>query len=374
VKIQLDYSATTGTYAMRGFVEAYRQLIGSASVKKKAEPMAFMDGPGSVPMIDVFGGQFTVCTRWFAPLPADTQPNRLMALSGFSTVDVTIPQPLDQPTVYEWLKSHSIRWRVYRSGLPFCTLLPRLWDDILSENFRSIRRLAADVQTETAAQFPQVVFCEPAYGDSPISFGFQPNDDHPPLPVAPGQDFLRSIYQALTSNPTRWAKTVLIVTYDEHGGFYDHVEPLRIPTQPPEGVSYPPFASTGVRVPGLVVSPLVDPATVYDKPLDHTSILQFIAERFGNNEAYSPDVTARATAGIQNVSAALTRATPRQDIPKAPPQAVAVFAAAPPAPGAKTANQLAFEKAAGDFLNARRPQALQQYPELAQWEAACKHQ
>lgn len=374
VKVQLDYSATTGTYTMRGFVEAYRQLTGAATVPKKADPMAFMDGPGSVPMMDLFAGQYTVCSRWFAPLPADTQPNRLMALSGFSTVDVTIAQPLDQPTVYEWLKSRGIRWRVYRSGLPFCTLLPRLWDDILSDNFRSIRRLAADVQTETATQFPQVVFCEPAYGDSPISFGFQPNDDHPPLPVAPGQDFLRFIYQALTTNPARWSKTVVIVTYDEHGGFYDHVQPLAIQTAPPAGVNYPPFASTGIRVPALVISPLVDPGKVYDKSMDHTSILQFIAERFGNNEAYSADVTARANAGIQNVSATLTRGAPRQDIPKAPPQAVAVFAPAPPAPGAKTPNQQAFEQAAGEFLKARRAKALQLYPELAQWEAARKHQ
>jgi phospholipase C len=104
----------------------------------------------------------------------------------------------------------------------------------------SIRYLAKDVQTESDHTYPEVIFCEPAYLDSPIGSGFERNDDHSPLPVGPGQRFLREIYEALTANPARWAKTVMIVTYDEHGGFFDHVPPLPIPTDPP-----PPGGTTG---------------------------------------------------------------------------------------------------------------------------------
>jgi phospholipase C len=98
----------------------------------------------------------------------------------------------------------AIRWRVYRSGLPFCTLFPRMWEEILDSTlFRSIRQLAKDVKHESDHTYPEVIFCEPAYLDSPISSGFERNDDHPSLPVGPGQRFLREIYEALTGNPTR---------------------------------------------------------------------------------------------------------------------------------------------------------------------------
>lgn len=194
VAVQLAKSATTGGYTMMGFVEAYRQFMATATTKKKPEPMGFMQDSSQVETTHFFAENFTVCTRWFAPLPADTQPNRLMALSGYTKVDVTTAQILDQDLVYEWLRQHNIRWRAYRSGLPFCTLFRRMWDDVLdSDRFRSIRQLARDVQGESDATFPQVIFCEPAYGDSPVHTGFQPNDDHPPLPVGPGQKLLRNL-------------------------------------------------------------------------------------------------------------------------------------------------------------------------------------
>jgi phospholipase C len=82
---------------------------------------------------------------------------------------------------------------------------------------------------------------------------------------------------ALAGDEERWAKTVLIVVFDEHGGFYHHVPPLSAHTDPPAGATYRPFLTTGVRVLGLIISPLVTACSVYDGPLDHTSILQFVA-------------------------------------------------------------------------------------------------
>ena len=351
IDVQLARSAASGRYEMTGFVEAYRRFMHVPRVKTKAPPMGFMKDGKQVPTLDFFAENFTVCDRWFAPLPADTQPNRLMALSGFTTVDVTAAQTLNQELVYEWLTDMRIRWRVYRSGLPFCTLLPRMWDEILDYTlFRSIRQLAKDVKTESDHTYPEVIFCEPAYFDSPVSSSFERNDDHPPLPVGPGQRFLREIYEALTANPARWAKTVMIVTYDEHGGFFDHVAPLAIPTDPPAGVNYRRFATTGVRVPGLIVSPLVAPGSVYKDKLDHTSILQFLAEMFGDGD-YSPDVKRRMDAGIKSVSETLTLSQPRAVLAMPPLKAMAVAAVVPvPKPEDKTPNQIAFEKAAHELL------------------------
>ena len=145
---------------------------------------------------------------------------------------------------------------MYRQGLPFETLVRPMWDDILDQNkFRSFRQLPADVRDEADATFPQVIFVEPSFQDSPINFGYPPNDDHPPMPIGPGEHFLRDVYMALAGNEKRWAKTVMIVTFDEHGGFYDHGSLMAVETRPPPGATYAPFKTTGVRVPGLIVSP-----------------------------------------------------------------------------------------------------------------------
>jgi phospholipase C len=296
-----------------------------------------------------------------------------MSLSGFTTIDVTVAQPLDQPVVYEWLRDHGIRWRVYRSGLPFDMLMPRLWDDVFSERFRSVKYLAADVMEEPDATFPQVMFIEPSFGDSPVHLGYPPNDDHPPIAAGPGQQFLRDVYLALTSNPDRWKKTVLVVTYDEHGGFFDHLVPPAIPNNPPTPGLYRPFATTGVRVPGLVVSPLVKAGSVYKGLLDHTSMLQFIASRFGEpEETYSSEVESRRVAGIGNVGDTLNRDEPRAEAPRPPDEPVSVeveLVSTKPSKD-KNENEKAFENAARRMLAEKREDVRKTYPELLQWEAA----
>jgi phospholipase C len=133
---------------------------------------------------------------------------------------------------------------------------------------------------------PNVIFIEPEYTDGPHA---HPNDDHPPSGVANGQLLVADIYNTLIRNPARWANTALLVTYDEHGGFFDHVPPLPI-SQPVAGFQ---FNSSGVRVPALVVSPQVAPGSVFSGALDHTSILQLLADRFNPNQDYSASVGAR---------------------------------------------------------------------------------
>jgi phospholipase C len=183
--------------------------------------------------------------------------------------------------------------------------------------------------------------------------------------VGPGQRFLREIYEALTANPARWAKTVMIVTYDEHGGFFDHAPPLPIPTDPPPGKNYRRFETTGARVPGLIVSPLVAPASAYKETLDHTSILQFLAEMFGDGD-YSADVRQRQDAGIKSVSDALTLSEPRAVVAMPPLEALGLAAVVPVLkPEDRTPNQIAFENAAQELLADKKAKALDSYPELA---------
>ena len=75
-----------------------------------------------------------------------------------------------------------------------------------------------------------MIFIEPEYSDSPTHFGWTPNDNHPPTAIGPGENFLRDIYSSLTKDALEWNRTLLIATHDEHGGFFDHVSPLDIPS------------------------------------------------------------------------------------------------------------------------------------------------
>jgi phospholipase C len=110
--------------------------------------------------------------------------------------------------VLDWLDRRDIRWRVYSAGLSLFMLMPKMWPWLLTDRFRSVSRLAYDVQHESQDSFPQVIIVEPDYHDSPVHLSGHGNDNHPPLPVSFGEIFVKAVYEALTSNPARWAKTL----------------------------------------------------------------------------------------------------------------------------------------------------------------------
>lgn len=375
IQVQLAASAAAGRHTMRGFVEAYYQMDEMKNIGPEATPppMGFFT-PKEVPITSFFARQFAVCDKWFACLPADTQPNRLMALSGYTLLDHTQNGLLaEQDLVFKWLSERKVRWRVYSAGLSFLLLFPHMWPQLItSENFRRLPELSRDFQNEPDDVFPEVIFVEPDYLDTPVHLSGHPNDNHPPLPIAFGEDFLRTVYQAVTSSSARWARTLIVVTYDEHGGFFDHVPPARIRNEAPAGAVYAPFDTTGVRVPALLVSPLVNPGSVHHGLLDHTSILQLLADRFAAEpaEGYSPNVESRRRQGVGSVTAALDRRDPRADIPAVPDEPIAASALLGAVKKAQRANEIAFETAIQKILDKHGPDASKAYPELAHWKGA----
>ena len=363
---QMAWSKAEKKYTMSGFVEAYYNRT-VASWTRTPEPMGFLP-PDQAPITDFLATNYAVCDRWFAPLPTSTLPNRLMAWTGTASVDHTgqILPPVGD-TLLDWMSRRGVRWRVYHDGLSFFTLLGKL-KDVLSPGFRRFEHLADDVLHEPKGSFPQVILIEPSYGDAPHLGTDHPNDNHPPLPVAPGEHFLRVIYQALTANPDRWARTVLIVHYDEHGGFFDHVPPLPVPHTPPRGAKYKPFKTTGVRVPAMVVSPLVASRTVHQAKMDHTSILQFVAELHDKNgKGYSANVERRRKKGITSVSEVLNQAAPRSGTPAVPTSPIRSVTLLGDAGPIKTPQQMLFRTAALKMMNERKQDTRDQYPEL--WHA-----
>lgn len=358
IATQLDVHG--GQATMGGFVASY--IASTASVVAKPPPMGFLR-PKSVPMSRFLAQEYVLCDQWFAPLPAGTQPNRAMAFSGTTLIDNNVNGIIPSgPLVLDWLTAHHATWRVYHHGLSFFLLFGR-FDDALGPNFRSIRQLAQDFGDDTDQAFPDVIFVEPEYYDSPVHLGHVPNDNHPPLPIGPGEMLLHQIYLALVRS-NRWANTLLLVTYDEHGGFFDHVEPRKVTMVPPADARFSArFVTTGVRVPGFVVSPLMPRGTVCHAFLDHTSILQFFAEKFaGTPRGYSDAVSARLDQGIQSLSVALA-GEPGGTRPPPPTKIVATTVVG--TDDRPSVNQIAFDDAARRCLAHDSNLALARFPELA---------
>ena len=369
VATQLARSGVTGKLAMDGFVEAYAGSTG-VNPNPQCEPMGFFSS-AQVPITSFLAQHFCACDRWFSALPTSTQPNRTMAFCGESAIYKTGLQMIPSThNLFDWLDANQVDWRVYHDGFSFFALYPGLWHHVLGSKFRDYEELYSDLIHNDA---PQVIIVEPSYQDAPHIGPDHPNDNHAPLAIGWGEDFLRLTYEAATANPEIWKETLMVVYYDEHGGFYDHVVPPDFVSQT---TANPPFKfdSLGPRIPGILVSPWVDPGSVCHELFDHTSVLQLLAELFTPGTPYSDAVAARAAQapGIASISAAL-RSTPAASPPPHPPSmpilvrsALGDNIATPP----DSVMGQSFEQAANDMI-AQQPEGIRnKYPELYQWQAA----
>jgi len=313
IAVQLAKNAAGG-YDMNGFVSSYLQWLmdnryvgadmnwlvtNNASQPVRPDGvMEYCTGP-QVPTTDFLAKNFTICDRSFASIPASTLPNRLFAMSGHALRDVTPDGYLADANnflflgpddlLYQWLTKWSIPWHVYHQGSPFFRACESLKGLISNPNlFKDLTALADDAAND---MLTGVTFVEPLYQDDLYLNHQQATDDHPPASIWGGEGFLKKVYDAVSHSPS-WANTVMIVTYDEHGAFFDHVPPLSIPAPTPTGANYQPFATSGLRVPTIVVSPFVGAGGVSHVTLDHTSTLRFLAELYAH-EPYNDLVAAR---------------------------------------------------------------------------------
>lgn len=292
--------------------------------------------PDHVPVLGRLALEFGVCSRWFASVPGETWPNRnfMHAATSDGTTNIDIRFYTDR-TIFELLEERGKRWHIYYDDTPQAWAFKRLWaDPSRHRNWFPFSDFAAHV---ARVGLPHYSFIEPNHrppihtpdrrpvpGEPPRSNSQHPGnnvvpdaeyDDHPA--AGPG-DFLRAevlvaaIYEALRANPDLFERSILLVTYDEHGGFYDHVPP---PTDVPEPGDEPTpgclgrvlarllrrkvaafdFTMLGVRVPAVVVSPHVRPGTVSAEVRDHASIPATLrglfapdAEPLGRRDAWAP--------------------------------------------------------------------------------------
>jgi len=206
ISLQLG-TQQNGVFPMDGFVKNLASVLPQFGAAPFV--MGYWDEFG-VPAFDFFAKNYVVCDHWFSAIPAGTQPNRLMAMSGETQIDLNARILPKQDLVYDWLDRLGIRWRVYHDGeIPFMMLMEGWQLKILtSPKFKPFSRLSQDLMREDPKTFPQVIFIEPTYTNAPHLA--HANDDHAPSPISNGQNFMLQVYMALTSNPDRWKKTMLV--------------------------------------------------------------------------------------------------------------------------------------------------------------------
>lgn len=271
--------------------------------------------PSQVSVISELARNYAVCDRWFCSTPNQTLPNRAFVHAGTSMGRVNNkPEPLyDAQTIFEVLENTGYSWRVYNDTILMSLArlqFPRLWDPLLQVHFRGMGEFEEDA---AAGTLPEYSFVEP-------SFQILPNDAHPPHDVGLCERFLLRIWKAVSTGKN-WNNTLLAITFDEHGGCYDHVEPPA--AKPPDSASNPGeegfcFGRYGVRVPAVFVSPYVEAGTVFrsgtDVPYDHTSILATLRDWL--NIPQEKMLASERVKDAPTFANILTRSAPRTELPE----------------------------------------------------------
>ncbi|MCA9718714.1 MAG: alkaline phosphatase family protein [Myxococcales bacterium] len=243
-----------------GFVRAYEE----EGASDPAEIMGYYVR-AQLPISYALADEYVLCDRWHASVLGPTWPNRFylhLASSDGNMGNDAVQSEL--PSIFSACAEKGVSAKYYASNLPF----PVVYGTHGSEPHMA---QAQDFFEDAAAgNLPSFCMIEPTL----TAFNVIGNDDHPPADVQDGQGFLATVYNALAQSPN-WARTLLIVTYDEHGGYYDHVSPPEVFDERPE------FRQLGFRVPSFVIGAQVRRGCANGLLFDHVSVAATVTRRFG---------------------------------------------------------------------------------------------
>jgi len=229
-----------------------------------------------LPVLYGLADNYTLCQRWYASVMGPTWPNRYYLHACSSGGGKTnFPDPFLQ-TLWHRCDEAGITSRMYFGDVPWVTgafpLIPTVWSKLADDyngfsfdslsNPNNMQRFFADCES---GDLPNFTVIDP---------GFTSNDDHPSHNIQLGQILIGTIYKSLAESPV-WNKTLFIITYDEHGGFYDHEPPPKTTDEDPE------FEQMGFRVPSLVIGPTVRRGCASDVQFEHCSVGATLMKRFG---------------------------------------------------------------------------------------------
>jgi len=290
---------------------------------------------------------FTICDNYFSSVIGPTDPNRLYTMAA--SIDpggqnggplleslvlnrASFYGRLTYTTMPEQLQARGISWKVYST--PDAAIANGILSNNVLSYFKNFQdKTSVLYKNAFGPQFPTDFVSDIATGNLPqVSWLIPPvvASDHPPAPALFGEALVALVVSALTANPSLWANTVLFVTYDENGGFFDHVPPVTAPAGTPgeyvtatpvpdaSAIGNPAIAGPiglGFRVPMTIVSPFTRGGFVSSDLFDHTSVLRFLESLFG---AEVPNLSAWRRAAVGDMTTAFNFKAPDQSIPNLP--------------------------------------------------------
>ena len=308
-----ETSYTPPTYppiTLSGFAASYATSVsektGTPTGAEIGDIMACFNTAQQLPNIYKLATSYVICDDWFSSLPGPTWPNRFYLHgassaywngSGYESLDdspssgqVVKWESVDGFTyqagsIFDSLNKANIPWRIYHDDtLNMAGSIPQVsaikgisLADVL--DVKGIGALAGDLQSGYPYRY---TFIEPNYGSIADNTYKGGSSQHPEDDVSGGENLIATVFNAITSSPL-WPNSMLIITYDEHGGFYDSVAPIG--TVPPDASDQPGpngfvFNQLGVRVPAVIASPLVTPGVCHTV-FDHSSVLATVERLFG---------------------------------------------------------------------------------------------
>jgi len=293
-----------------GFVRDFADFYGGKAGPDDRQLIMSYYPPMFLPALHRMARDFTICDHWFSSVPGPTWPNRFFAFSGTASGRVEMPSlknpDLDnlifrqhQTTLFDRLNEAGKSWKVYFYDFASSLILTHQRELHNLLNYHKIDRFFQDVAHLKPNEFPEFVLIEPKYA------GLDQNDDHPPHNIMKGEKLIADVYNAIRSNEDLWNETLLVIVFDEHGGFYDHVSPP--PAVPPdEHQEEYTFDRLGVRVPAVLVSPWVG-KKLEKTEFDHTSLLKYLTNK------WSLGSLGARTAAANSIGVAITETQPRQN-------------------------------------------------------------
>jgi hypothetical protein len=285
---KLPASVAASTAKLNGFIASFNaalfeDLKRDPTDNELQQVMNCFD-PSQLPVLSALARQFVLCDHWFADVPGPTMPNRAFVHAATSqgyTYNAAWKPKFTCDTLYDRINAQpGLSWRVYYFDLnDVLELYPNVKSDptnhvLFEQNFLS------DVAGDT---LPTYSFITPAFlGKNHITI----NSMHAPADVRPAEKLIADVYAALKSNENVWKKTLLVITFDEHGGYYDHVvppatvSPDAIPGRLDQSFLVPfDFKRLGLRVPALLISPWF-PAGVDSTVYSHSSLPGSVIDAF----------------------------------------------------------------------------------------------
>jgi phospholipase C len=274
--------------------------------------------PDQVPVITALAREFVVCDRWFSSMPGPTEPNRFFVHAGTAGFFDNAPSnkeyveafsspwsgiAFEKGTIFDRLDEAGVKWRVYADdSFPNVALLKGVSRTFDIDEFEDFREDVASPSYDAA-----YTFIEPDY--DPYDDFEDGNSQHPLGSVRAGEMIIKRTYEALRASPI-WNDSMLIITYDEHGGFYDHVAPPSARRTGSTGRKFGfTFDQLGPRVPAIVISPRIPRNLIDHRRYEHSTIVSTVIRLFGLKE-----LTSRSSM-TSDLKPLATLDAPRSDAP-----------------------------------------------------------